>query len=487
MKKHIFFTITPLLLLLFFLIPSENASAETISKDIMAVTFSDAKQNITLNITCETKKKDNYVYYNFSWPEDSSFRLAKLSGASIQVSIQILNSSLIAKDSLDYTKSVSFNNFDGEINFQYVNSDGELENETLYYPSIFSPKISVESLYVAVPAKGFHPSKNNYITIYTSTNNKDLQLDWNECLKDRTYSIRTRVRILNAKGKYVYQKTSGETASNVEYNSKTNIYSQKEFYKINWDGKASKNNNASLKSGAYVPYGKYTVEVSVLYKIGGVTLQSSATQPLTISKTAPSGTKGVKKAKRIPIYTGNANMDYMAEKMCKAAGVKTSMSDEQKVKKIYHYMTTHFKHVHNTATRKKYYNLTKLKSKIKSFKKSSDKKFTNNKIIYTYLDPWYAQDSMVHRGGVCDNHAAIFMILCNHVGIEAGRCGGYYKNLNGSLAPHAWNYAVVNGKTYYYDVDVEIQNYKNGQGDYYWYKKTLSQARKTHKFIEYSY
>ena len=40
----------------------------------------------------------------------------------------------------------------------------------------------------------------------------------------------------------------------------------------------------------------------------------------------------------------------------------------------------------------------------------------------------------------------------------------------------------VNGKKYYYDVDVEIQNYGNGQGDYYWYKKTLSEAKKTHVF-----
>ena len=45
--------------------------------------------------------------------------------------------------------------------------------------------------------------------------------------------------------------------------------------------------------------------------------------------------------------------------------------------------------------------------------------------------------------------------------------------------------SLKDGKTYYYDVDVEIQNYGNGQGDYYWYKKTLKEAKKTHEFTAY--
>ncbi|MCD8077335.1 MAG: hypothetical protein LUE63_02955 [Lachnospiraceae bacterium] len=79
-------------------------------------------------------------------------------------------------------------------------------------------------------------------------------------------------------------------------------------------------------------------------------------------------------------------------------------------------------------------------------------------------------------------NAAIFQILCNHVGVEAGICSGYYLNRNGTTAGHSWNCAVVNGVTYYYDVDVEIQNYGKGQGDYYWYKKTKSQSKKNHQY-----
>lgn len=79
---------------------------------------------------------------------------------------------------------------------------------------------------------------------------------------------------------------------------------------------------------------------------------------------------------------------------------------------------------------------------------------------------------MQKRGGVCSDQAEIFAILCRHVGVDAGVCNGYYKNLDGSTPGHSWNYAVVNGRKYYYDVDIEIQNYGKGQGDYYWYKDT---------------
>ena len=40
----------------------------------------------------------------------------------------------------------------------------------------------------------------------------------------------------------------------------------------------------------------------------------------------------------------------------------------------------------------------------------------------------------------------------------------------------------MNGRKYYYDVDIEIQNYGKGQGDYYWYKKALAQAKGNHVF-----
>ena len=185
-----------------------------------------------------------------------------------------------------------------------------------------------------------------------------------------------------------------------------------------------------------------------------------------------------------PVFTGDKNVDYIAEKMVKSAGVKKNMSADQKVKRIYHYMTTHFHHVHyhnSGKSYKVYYSLKKYKKQINAYKLKTDALQKKGEIKYNYKninELWCMQ----RRIGVCTDHAAIFKILCNHVGVKAEVCRGQYKNRSGKRSPHSWNYAVVNGKKYYYDVDVEIQNYGNGQGDYYWYKKTLSEAKKTHVF-----
>lgn len=131
-----------------------------------------------------------------------------------------------------------------------------------------------------------------------------------------------------------------------------------------------------------------------------------------------------------------------------------------------------------------YYNLASSRKKIDAYKKTTDALYKNGSLIYNYDQALIQRKwCMERRIGVCTDQAAIFKILCNHAGIQAGICSGYYLNRNGTKAPHAWNYAVVGGRTYYYDVDVEIQNYGKGQGDYYWYQKTRSEANRTHKFI----
>ena len=45
-----------------------------------------------------------------------------------------------------------------------------------------------------------------------------------------------------------------------------------------------------------------------------------------------------------------------------------------------------------------------------------------------------------------------------------------------------WSYAVVDGKTYYYDVDIEVQNLGKTSSEYTWYKKTKPEATQNHSF-----
>ncbi|MBO5372925.1 MAG: hypothetical protein J6A75_09415 [Lachnospiraceae bacterium] len=315
----------------------------------------------------------------------------------------------------------------------------------------------VESLSVSISKKGFRPSKENYLRIKSYINTGYQLSD-------------VRLRIYNKKGKYVFQKKFKNTYGG--------------FLDYKWNGKTSKKNAAGLAAKKYVKNGTYTVEIYVTPKNPNIP-KSTKTYKFKVSSKAASGKAGLSAAKTVPIFTGNAKVDYMAEKICKSAGIKSSQSESEKVRLIYHWMTINQKHVHyyEGGNFKTYYKLKSSTKKINKYKKASDKRYKKGKIIYNYDTALaYEQWCMERRIGVCTDHAAIFKILCNHVGIEAGICSGYYLNRNGTKAGHSWNYAIVDGETYYYDVDVEIQNYGKGQGDYYWYQKNRTDAEKTHEF-----
>ena len=150
-------------------------------------------------------------------------------------------------------------------------------------------------------------------------------------------------------------------------------------------------------------------------------------------------------------------------------------------------MTKSFKHIKAANygdSFKVYYDLDKLKSKISKYDESVYKKWAKGQIIFDNRLAGYSISwNMQRRVGVCTDNAEIFKILLAHVGVQSGLCEGYYLNRNGTKSGHTWNWVIVNGTKYYYDVDVEIINYGNGQGDYYWYKKSLSESKKVHEFL----
>lgn len=316
----------------------------------------------------------------------------------------------------------------------------------------------VESLSVSIGTDGFCPSVGNYARIKSY-------------VRASGQTVRIRLRIYNQKGRYVFQKL---------FDHRLGMYLD---YK--WNGKPSKKNEAKAAAGSYVKDGAYTVEAAVM-PVNETEPSSLKTCQIIVNSNAASGSAGLSGAKTVPILTGDAKVDYMAEAIIKSAKIKESMSDDEKVRRIYHWMTAHQKHTHYSegGKFKKYYKLASSKKKIQKYKKANDMKLKQGSLIYNYDSKltgvaW----QMERRIGECTDHAKIFKILCNHVGIESEICSGFYLNRNGSKPPHSWNLAVVDGKTYYYDVDVEIQNYGKGQGDYYWYKKTKSEAKKTHKFV----
>lgn len=309
----------------------------------------------------------------------------------------------------------------------------------------------IENLTISPAKKAFCPGKGKYLRIQASIYTGDCPAT-------------VRIRIYNNKGKYIFQKSfKNSMGGAIEYK---------------WNGKPGKKNEAKVSNKKYAKKGKYTLELCVIPQDGGLPVSRKTSAFKIVSKNA--GTAGA------PILTGDPEVDYMAEQICKAAKIKESLSEDEKVRLIYHWMTVNQKHVHyyEGGSFKKYYKLASSKKKINTYRKKTDKLSEQGELVYNYNNDLIRRKwCMERRIGVCTDHAAIFQILCNHVGVEAGVCSGYYLNRNGTKPPHSWNYAVIGGVTYYYDVDVEIQNYKKGQGDYYWYKKTRAEANRTHQFV----
>jgi transglutaminase/protease-like cytokinesis protein 3 len=142
-------------------------------------------------------------------------------------------------------------------------------------------------------------------------------------------------------------------------------------------------------------------------------------------------------------------------------------------------MTVNFKHIVDISNVRPAYDLVQLAPQIEQYKKEI-KKAVNAKQA-KYSNKWSGElNHMVKRAGRCNNNSAAFAILLNHVGIKCKRIVG--KVFSGKTQMnHFWNSAVVDGVTWYYDIDVEIHHYGgSGVSAFSQYRKTLEQSKKNH-------
>ena len=427
------------------------------------------------------KKADTYTGYAF---EFSSMDIL-LSSASDPVKVTVaVKDDIISRENLPFVeKTGTKDEVGGSYTFyyKYTNERGSfLAPFTLttlfraHYAELAAAAPEVRTL-----KGGYHPGKKNPLPIFVA-------LKAGGCSDGAV--CKGRLRILNSKGKYVFQKVFDLTPQP----GKTQLL----YYK--WNGKAGKGNAAKLTAGKYVPDGKYQAEISlyavtsdpnlekIVSKIPSVTKKTA----FQVSRKAASGAKAFRSALgSVGIYTGDTKIDYMAQQMVKAASVKLNMSDAQKVKNIYHYMTRNFKHVRSQGeveASRVFYDLDSLASQVSAYETSIYKYWKRGSILFdsTLADSTTAL-CMQRRAGTCENTAAIFKLLLAHVGVQSGLCEGYYVNRNGKTSEHTWNWAIVDGEKYIYDLDIEIINYGGGQGDYYWFGKSYSESKENHSYSSY--
>ena len=465
------------LVLLVFLGAFTGAKAAAAEKKcVITVTAKSSLQKVSQNVYASAN--ETYGGYSFEYtPIDIAVKSA---GEKISVLVEVKDE-LIVKDSLSFAQATGTEEeIGGSFSFSYSYTSGDWTRTSSHYISrllnVHYAGFTVKTPLVKTAKAGFRPGKGNALPVFAV-----LEVD----KVSNGLALKCRVRILNSKGKTAFQKIFDVPA----------VTGKKILFYYPWSGKASKGNSAKLGSGKFVPKGKYKAEICVYASASSAGAKTAASKlpkstkkkTFTITSKGAAGAAALKSALgTVVMYTGHPEIDYMAEKMVQAAGVKLSMSDDDKVEKLYHYMTKNFKHIKASNygdNFKIYYDLDKLKTKISQYDSSLYKKWSRGEIVFDsslagYSTVW----NMQRRAGVCTDNATIFKILLAHVGVQAGRCDGYYLNRNGTKSGHTWNWVIVNGTKYYYDVDVEIINYGNGQGDYYWYKKSLSESKNTHEY-----
>ncbi len=200
---------------------------------------------------------------------------------------------------------------------------------------------------------------------------------------------------------------------------------------------------------------------------------------------------------RMYTYSDCADIDYMTEVYLQRAGVKPSQSDDQIVQRIYTFLAKNWLYPYEGG----YFRGSQIKSfyyddpmldvyeQTTHARKDAGEITLNSKYALgemTDLETGevvgtvnFMSDAMLRLVGVCDENSAAFTIMCNHAGIVAGKAGGSVDGVS-----HAWSWAIVNGKKYYYDPGFAIHTYHSTKKvDYSRYKMKRSAMKKNPKYI----
>ena len=212
--------------------------------------------------------------------------------------------------------------------------------------------------------------------------------------------------------------------------------------------------------------------------------------------------------KRIPVYTGDANLDYLLKLMTEDAGVKSYMSDEQIAWKIYKWVARHCVYEYEGPLKygkqsivkwppyglKTIYDLEGLEEKIAAYKASCDALAAAGKIRYSmkhvpsrgknlYKTDGERAGSTVELyqklSGNCIYMASIYTNLCEYMGLKAGiNIGKTYNSRKKKFVLHYISYVKLYGKKYYVDPGAAVHKMTRNKKFKTKYYKMSSRTRK---------
>lgn len=190
-------------------------------------------------------------------------------------------------------------------------------------------------------------------------------------------------------------------------------------------------------------------------------------------------------ARRLPIYVGNPEADYLAEQLL--AEISTAgLSDEQQILAVYDWIIANF-HRNNWDGTYYFDQAQVALAAYGEFSKYCQQQFQQGKILLRrelkeesgtppgYYDfthfvmdsnsniGSYAYEMILKRTGNCAHFSALFALLLSHLGYDSRMIHGEFINMDGSAVVHTWNYVLINGQYYWFDIRIDHQLVTNHQ------------------------
>ena len=209
---------------------------------------------------------------------------------------------------------------------------------------------------------------------------------------------------------------------------------------------------------------------------------------------------------RVPIYVGSLEADYMAEQIL--AEIPTDgLSAEGQILAVYDWIIEHCKrdgwdgklyfdegqvysasHGEFAAWYRQQVNagqiLVRRELKSESGTPAGSYDYTSFIMDSSYNVGAYAYEMMLKRTGNCAHYSALFALLLSHLGYDSRMIHGEFINMDGSAVEHTWNYVLIDGQYYWFDIRIDdelLATYQIDDHSYFMEADTAEWA-KEHNF-----
>lgn len=195
---------------------------------------------------------------------------------------------------------------------------------------------------------------------------------------------------------------------------------------------------------------------------------------------------------RVPIYLGNAEVDYMAEEILKEIPTAGKTATEQ-IRAVYDWIIQNCSRY--TWDGVSYFDEAEVAGQGDgAFGQAMAEAQETGKIVlrreleaeagYSSGDGMslsydsnayialFAYEMMMTRTGNCAHYSALLAVLLGHLGFDCRLIPGEFVNTNGSTVEHKWNYVLVDGQYYWLDVRMDHASAAGGEIGYYYFMES---------------